>query len=163
MYIPRYIIAIIISLLFFFPPFVTMEVLKTCEINNRHNITNITSALNYQYWSAINKINRVAPKVIESEIGDFPQSYIDSALQYAQGSTKRAKDMVPEVVEADQRFRLLLFLELGLSYVAIIVFFSFAFSRRPLLKFVSFMIPPLGFLLLLVPERFLPKIKNQQA
>lgn len=163
MYIPRYVIGIIISLLFFIPPFVTIEVLKVSEKDMVHKITLMSSASNNQYWSAINKINRVAPKVIESEIGDFPQSYIDSSLQHAEESAKRAKDMGPEVFEAQERLRLLLCLELGLSYAAIVAFFFFAFPRRPLLKFVSFMIPPVGFLLLFVPERFLPQEKTKQA
>lgn len=163
MYIPRRLLAIIISFLFFFPPFVTIAAIKLAEKDMQQKITTLSSSLQYQYWSTLNKIHDVAPNLIEEKIGNFPKSYIEDGMQSAEENGKRARSMLPDVSNATERFRFLLGLEFGLSYMAIVAFFFFAFQRRPLLKFVSFMLPPLGFILLLLPERYLPKAKIKEA
>lgn len=163
MYIPRWLLAIIISFLLFYPPYVTITALRLADKDIQQITATLSSSLQYQYWSTLNKISSVAPHLIEDQIGNFPKSYIEEEMQSAEENGQRARNMVPDISAAKKQFRFLMGLEFALSYMAIVAFFFFAFRGRPLLKFVSFMLPPVGFLLLLVPERFLPQDKSKQA
>ncbi|WP_298150782.1 hypothetical protein [Flavobacterium sp.] len=157
MNIPRPVLAIILAIFFLLPPLIIKQSIDYGKMELQHKVRFISSTQELKYWRAIDKINKVAPEVVASEIGNFPQTYIDYVIAASEKTLNSARFMSSDVQSLGSNFRLLIILEFGLSYVIFATIFYFAFRRRTLVFISSLLIPPLGIMLLLVPERYLER------